>query len=228
MDAPITPPFLSRQDAIASVVAALATLGARAIERDRDLALAVSSRVAPDALGRGLASALSAHPALQSRLHLFAADLGIDSAAPARARFSDLRSGLGLHPKQLHLPGEGDDVLRSARAFETEVRSFFRLSPSQLPVFDLCCLAPEDLGAPRWADASHRIATGGYDASTARCSVSLTLASLCTSRRVVSLGPRSRTSRPSKLPAAMHSRLERLHWTHEFAAHAAGPKEMTS
>ncbi len=204
----------------------VARLGAEALERERALALAASSRVAFDALGRALAIALRAHPALRSRLHIFPADFSIDAGAPMRARFMDLGTGLRLDPKQLHVPIEAYDVLRAARAFETGVRSFFQLSPGQLPVFDACCLAPEDVVSPRCVDASHRIATGGYDIPSARCAVALTLGSVSASRRVLSLGPRPNVERPPRLAPAVLARLEPLHWSHDTAAHAAHAKEI--
>ena len=183
-----------------------------AISAGREPTVAVSSRIAVSDLGAALEKAFDAWEGLRQRVHLFSSDLCISAPCDRREEMRSLQSRLRLHARQLHLPAEGGDVHRTARAFEAEIRSHFRLPAGEAPTFDTLCLAPADLGAPRHADASDRLATGVYNVVTGQSAVSLSVASLVGSRAVASYGPDGDARGKPRLPNSLVSRALRLHW----------------
>lgn len=190
----------------------IASRAALAIESGRDPALAFSSRIAVFALGAALAQAFDLDGDLRGRLHLFPSDLCISGPCGRREELRALLSRLRLPSPQLHVPPEGGDLYRTARVYESDIRTHFRLGAGEAPAFDLLCLAPADLGAPRHAEASDRLATGVFHVETGERSVSLSVASLMGARAVATFGPDRDAQARHRLPGALVARAFRLHW----------------
>lgn len=204
--------FVHRHASLGFLGRALAQLDPRAPTAGREPALALSPRVAIEDLGTALEHAFGLMPALRARLHLFAADLSLDPECPPRGGLQALRGEVGLTARQLHLPEAGGDLLKAARAYEADIRAFFRLAAGDTPAFDAVLLAPEDLRTPRCPDACERLATGVYDVSTGRSSVSLTVASLARASAAYCIGHGAGEADAPALPRSLASRLCRVRW----------------
>lgn len=188
------------------------------------VALALSSRVELGALCAAFHDAIARRRGLAARLHLFALDLCIGSSCARRQELQALAAQLGLDPRQVHLPEAVGDVLRTARAYEAQIRAFFRLAPAEPPRFDALLLAPQDLRSPPCGAATERLAVGVYDVPSRRCSVRLTFASLARASAVFSFGPDTGERLVPALTPVLAARLRQFHWS-PSPSHASIPKQ---
>lgn len=212
-----------------SALAAAAAILSRRVRDARDddlIAVAIASRVRLDDVGRALEAALRDAPTAPSRLHLFAADLCLDTGGACSAGLAQLGAKLGLPPRNIHFPVAGGDVLLAARAYAAEVAAFFGLAPGAAPRFDAVCLAPADLDIARGTDLAERLAVGSYDTGTGRCSVWLTWESLTTSPAIISIGSGCDSRATNGLSPTRRARIHQLHWVAE-RADACLPKRET-
>lgn len=204
-----------------------ASLAALARQAREGTALALSSRVELEPFGDALRAAFARHGALRARLNLFALDLCVGSACARRGELQAMAAGLGMHPRQVHLPEAAGDLLRTARAYEARIRAFFRLAPAEPPRFDALLLAPQDLRFAPCSAAAERLALAVYDVSTRRCSVCLTFACFARASAVYSFGAQAGEPAAAALTPALAARLQRFHWA-PSPDHASVPNQEKS
>jgi len=211
MDAAISTPSVPRDAALATAADLIVRQAQRAGAGAR-VAIAISSRAKGEDIDEVLGLAVRRLPALPPRLHLFAADLCLDTGGRCGESLAGIGAGRGVPARNVHIPAVGGDVLRTARAYETQINAFFALVPGTSPRFDAVCLAPADLHSPRGEALSGRLAVGAYDASTGRCSVWLTWDCLAASPALVSIGAEDRSCSAKRAAAVQRPPVQRLHW----------------